>query len=123
MSKQPDITYQLHLKINRSITIKIGALGEHTFSPGLYVYTGSARRNLKARINRHLAKNKKIRWHIDYLTVHPDVQIIKVETFKETECQVNQLTSGKIVINGFGASDCRSSCGAHLKFVEEQSFT
>jgi len=111
------ISYQLHIRISKDIRIVAGALGSCNFVAGDYVYTGSAKRNLAARIRRHLSDKKKLRWHIDYLLVHPAVEIVHVETSTIPECQWNQGLSGTIPAPGFGASDCRRHCGAHLKKV------
>jgi Uri superfamily endonuclease len=46
--------------------IPIGKLGTFYFPAGFYIYVGSALNGLDARITRHLSKNKKKRWHIDY---------------------------------------------------------
>lgn len=112
----PDhISYQLHIRIHEDIRIVAGALGSCNFTSGDYVYTGSAKRNLGARIQRHLSDKKKLRWHIDYLLASPEVEITAVETSSIPECQWNQQLPGKIPIPGFGASDCRKHCGTHLK--------
>lgn len=111
-------TYQLHIQLNRSVTITVGRLGKFQFPAGHYIYTGSAKRNLEARIQRHLSKHKKLRWHIDYLRVHPAAQVIRVERSVKAECSWNQETDGKIVVPRFGASDCRAGCGSHLKYLE-----
>ncbi|WP_456379292.1 GIY-YIG nuclease family protein [Thiolapillus sp.] len=109
------ISYQLRIRIHQDIRIVAGALGCCNFTAGDYVYTGSARRNLAARIRRHLSDSKKLRWHIDYLLIHPAVEITHVKTSAIPECRWNQQLSGEIPIPGFGASDCRRHCGAHLK--------
>ncbi len=109
------ISYRLHIHVRKDIRIVAGALGSCNFTAGDYVYTGSARRNLAARIKRHLSDNKKLRWHIDYLLADPNVDIIGVDTSHIPECQWNQQLSGGIPVSGFGASDCRKRCGAHLK--------
>lgn len=55
----------LHLAADRTITT--GALGPIHYRRGWYLYVGSARRGLTARINRHRRKGrKKKHWHIDY---------------------------------------------------------
>ncbi len=59
------VSYQLLIRIGRPIRLRIGALGVQEFPAGHYLYTGSARRNLEARIHRHLRREKKLRWHID----------------------------------------------------------
>lgn len=112
-------SYQLFLRIEKEISVKVGALGLFRFKPGIYVYTGSARRNMEKRIARHLKKRKPKRWHIDYLTTHRNVQIVEVRRFDEDECTVNQQTEGEIVAPGFGASDCKRNCIAHLKYLNE----
>jgi len=111
------ISYQLHIRINKDIRIVAGALGSCNFVAGDYVYTGSAKRNLAARIQRHLSDHKKLRWHIDYLLAHPAVEIVEVETSAIPECQWNQMLSGTVPCSGFGASDCRRHCGSHLKKI------
>ena len=64
-------TYQLLIRLRRPVTVVVGALGERTFAAGDYLYTGSARRNLEARIARHLSwgenPQRKRHWHVDYL--------------------------------------------------------
>ncbi len=112
------ITYQLTLRLRSDTALTIGSLGEHFFPAGEYVYTGSARRNMEARIARHLRHEKKLRWHIDYLLNSPETKIIKVGRFATPECLVNQNQAGTVLIAGFGASDCRSACGSHLKYLD-----
>lgn len=109
------ISYQLHIALDQAIAIKVGALGIVSLPAGDYVYTGSARRNLEARIARHLRKDKPLRWHIDYLLASPAAQVVHVERGSRAECLWNQATPGEIPVPGFGASDCRHGCGAHLK--------
>ncbi len=113
-----DTTYQLHILIREPITIRVGALGPRHFPAGDYIYTGSAKRNLEARIARHLRKDKPRRWHIDYLTSHADVRVIEVARSSRAECEWHQSLRGHIVVPGFGASDCRAGCGAHLYRLE-----
>ena len=108
-------TYQLLIELARPLRIAVGRLGTFDFPAGQYVYTGSARRNLEARVARHLAPLKKMHWHIDYLLAAPGVRVLEVRRFSAAECAVNQALSGRIVVAGFGASDCRSGCLSHLK--------
>jgi Uri superfamily endonuclease len=111
------ISYQLHIRVHKNIRIVAGALGQCNFSAGHYIYTGSAKRNMDTRIKRHLSDEKKLRWHIDYLLIHPDVEVTSVDTFEKEECLLNQQVDGEIPAPGFGASDCRRHCGAHLKYL------
>jgi Uri superfamily endonuclease len=108
-------TYQLLIEVGRDLELQVGALGLCRFPAGTYVYTGSARRNLEARVERHLRRDKPLRWHVDYLLVAPDVRIVRVEFSQLPECQLNARTKGEIPVPGFGASDCRKGCGSHLK--------
>jgi hypothetical protein len=39
------------------------------------VYTGSAKRGLDARIERHIRHDKALHWHIDYLLTSPGVRV------------------------------------------------
>ena len=110
-------TYQLHIEVEENILITIGRLGEFFFPSGRYVYTGSARMHLNARLLRHLSQAKTLRWHIDYLLDHRSTQIVSITTSRDEECRLNQRTGGEIVSMGFGSSDCRSGCGSHLKRI------
>lgn len=113
----PPVSYQLLIRVEVPIRVRVGALGTFDFAPGRYLYTGSARRNLAARIARHRRSDKKLRWHIDYLLAHPRVRLLAVETAATPECRWNQSVHGTIPVAGFGASDCRRGCSAHLKFL------
>ena len=113
-------TYQLEIEVGRSLRIAIGRLGEFDFPAGRYVYTGSARRGLDARVRRHLSGARRLHWHIDYLLAVPGVRITDASKTDEPECTANQRISGAIVVQGFGSSDCTSGCGSHLKLVALQ---
>lgn len=108
-------TYQIYFHLRYSSLITVGRLGAFEFEGGDYVYTGSAVRNIAARVRRHLRKEKKLKWHIDYLLTNSDARIKKVLLSTLSECQLNKNTAGHIVIPGFGASDCKSHCVSHLK--------
>ncbi|MBN2010215.1 GIY-YIG nuclease family protein [candidate division KSB1 bacterium] len=112
------ISYQLFIEVTTDLTLEVGALGMLQFPAGHYVYTGSAKNNPEARIQRHLSKTKRLRWHIDYLLIRPEVHIYRVEQSSLPECELNQQTPGRIVQSGFGASDCRAGCKAHLKYID-----
>jgi Uri superfamily endonuclease len=108
-------SYQLLIEVARPLRLTIGRLGRFDFPAGRYVYTGSAVRGLDARIARHLRREKRLRWHIDYLLHAPGVSVTGVIRSGRAECALNRATPGRIAANGFGASDCRAGCGAHLK--------
>ncbi|MDP1659223.1 MAG: GIY-YIG nuclease family protein [Methylotenera sp.] len=111
------ITYQLDILLTEPARLSIGKLGAFDFPAGQYVYTGSAQRNIKARIARHLRREKMLKWHIDYLLASPQASIIKVMQYAIPECEMNQRTAGRILIAGFGSSDCHAGCGSHLKYL------
>jgi Uri superfamily endonuclease len=109
-------TYQLQIELTQPLTLAVGRFGVFDFPAGHYVYTGSAKRNFEARIARHLRIEKTLRWHIDYLLVAPGVRVTKVKRSRRDECALNAATGGRVVVAGFGASDCRAGCRSHLKF-------
>ena len=114
------ITYQLNILVGHPLRIAIGRFGQFLFPAGRYIYTGSAKRNIEARIARHLRKEKSLRWHIDYLLSANDVKVVSVKRCTEEECALNQRGRGVVVVPGFGASDCRKGCGSHLKYLGEK---
>ena len=121
--------YTLILFMPKEVTVNIGALGKQRLPIGYYSYTGSALgkgANLKHRIARHLRKEKRLFWHIDYLLVEQNVfveAIITAETKEKMECSLNhylkQMKGVKVPIYGFGASDCKKNCGSHLLYFSE----
>jgi Uri superfamily endonuclease len=64
-----------------------------------------------------MRKVKPLRWHIDYLLDAPGVRVVGVVRSRRGECALNRATAGRVLDVGFGASDCRAHCGAHLKYV------
>jgi Uri superfamily endonuclease len=83
--------YILIIQINKNIRPKIGALGEVTFPAGLYAYVGSAQNNLELRVKRHLGKEKRLFWHIDYLLNNEAAKIIGIycrQGGKTEECHI-----------------------------------
>lgn len=108
-------TYQLVIGLAREARIVVGRLGIREFPAGTYVYTGSARRGLEARVRRHLALSKRLHWHIDYFLACHDARVIELRFSAEPECVLNQRTAGEVIVRGFGATDCCAGCGAHLK--------
>ncbi len=113
--------YLLVLELTARMSVRVGAIGTIDFRPGYYVYCGSARKNLSARLARHRARNKKRRWHIDYLTSRREVRVESASVFPHdgmTECGLysSALRPRKLEpVPGFGCSDCR--CGSHLVFI------
>ena len=110
-------TYCLTLFVTEALEPRVGGLGRVRVPAGWLVYTGSARRGMEARIERHLRRRKPRRWHLDYLTCDPRVLVVAVSRHDEPECERNQRNGGEVVVRGLGASDCRSGCGSHLRWL------
>lgn len=122
--------YTLLLFLPKEVTLDIGKLGKQRFPSGHYTYTGSALGNgatcLKHRIARHLRKEKRKFWHIDYLLANENVSIeavVATQTKEKMECNLNSyiksIKGAEVPVNGFGASDCRKRCGTHLVYFPE----
>jgi sugar fermentation stimulation protein A len=101
--------------------MKIGRLGVYEFPRGYYVYTGSARQGMDARIRRHLSNKKRRHWHIDYLLEEGVVE--GVYYFDKGECEVSRevfsLSGAALIVRKFGSTDC--SCPSHLAFFEGEA--
>ena len=122
--------YTLLLFLSKQVTLTIGKLGKQNFPMGYYTYTGSAlgkgASSFKHRIARHLRKDKRRFWHIDYLLADENVSVeavIVAETNENMECKTNQhiktIMGAKVQVKGFGASDCRKNCKSHLLYFPE----
>ncbi len=109
------VSYSLFIRVKKTQNITVGRFGRFEFTAGNYIYSGSALRNILARLNRHLRKEKKLRWHIDYLLDAETVEIFKIVVSTTPECELVAAGGGTIIVPGFGASDCRSGCGSHLR--------
>ena len=109
-------TYVLFLRFLEDRETEVGSLGKLHLSKGDYCYVGSAMGGLDQRIGRHLSKDKKIRWHIDRLTmICDDIFAYEIEDDRDLECSVADLmyTVGNgPAVKGFGCSDC--DCVTHL---------
>ncbi|MGB9674828.1 MAG: GIY-YIG nuclease family protein, partial [Nanopusillaceae archaeon] len=113
--------YIIILECLNDIKIKVGSLGEIEFKKGYYFYIGSALNNLEKRIERHLRKNKKIYWHIDYLTTNNNFRIIEIyykETNRKEECKIAKYFEKYFdYIKNFGNSDCNDN--SHLFYSRD----
>ena len=113
-------SYLLVLHLSKDMTIKVGKLGSFDLLSGNYYYVGSAmgEGGIASRVGRHFVhdKDKKLRWHIDYLRAQ--MQIVgswiwdsevsmECDIAKELESQRELRPIAKV-----GSSDCR--CRSHL---------
>jgi len=122
MSKKLNENYCLLIELTQQATLTPGKLGTYSIPPGWYVYTGSGGSSLEARLRRHCRSHpKRLRWHIDYLLGNPASKLREVIVFpgaREGECSLNLRIKGmpgaRVLIHGFGASDCTAGCQSHL---------
>ncbi|GAB6043834.1 GIY-YIG nuclease family protein [Endothiovibrio diazotrophicus] len=122
MSEANGGAYRLVLRLDRAVRVTPGRLGERRLRRGSYLYLGSAKRGLEQRVARHrrLAEEKtgRLHWHIDYLLTHPDVRLIRIDRIVGgDECVLSRevaARAGSEPVVGFGATDCRRGCPAHL---------
>ena len=119
--------YILIIKCKSKTYINHPKFDKTGFLPGYYFYIGSAQKNLSKRIQRHYKKQKPLRWHIDYISTHPEFEITSHFTFeypREFECKLtNFLLSIDFIsfpAKKFGSSDC-NICPSHLLFCPEEN--
>ncbi len=116
--------YVFLMRLTEPQSVQVGALGLFNFPEGWYLYTGKAKRNLAKRVERHWSLKQKLRWHIDYLATLPGSEpvgaIVIPGSAGISECDLNQKIGrkfgGQVPAAGFGASDCKGGCPAHLFF-------
>ena len=119
--------YCLIIKLDNDRKIRVGKLGIFDFPEGYYVYVGSAMKNLKQRIARHLSSNKKFRWHIDYflekahikkLLIFPSEKKLESKISKVFEKEVKKGI-GSIIAPKFGSTDTKDK--THLFYFVTNS--
>ena len=113
--------YIVALRLRRPRRVTIGALGRHRLRAGSYLYIGTARRGLTPRVRRHIDGPATRHWHIDHLTSLSDATALGAVVLPDcrlSECELNQQLATELGLTapvpGFGASDCRAGCPAHL---------
>ena len=106
---------------NFACTARVGALGEIAFLAGWHCYIGSALGpGGLVRLERHLnlaaKKDKKPKWHIDYLLTDPRFSVayaVYAPTTDPFECRLAE-NLGEPGVKKFGCSDC--DCPSHLLY-------
>ncbi|NOZ72412.1 MAG: GIY-YIG nuclease family protein [Chloroflexi bacterium] len=114
-------SYALVFFLDAPLTLTVGKLGQGRLPAGWLVYVGSAMGpgGVRARLLRHFRREKRLHWHIDALStqVTPLAALVHLGS-ERFECVWGQRlarTKGAIVpMRGFGSSDCRAGCEAHL---------
>ena len=113
--------YVILLEFPETKTMDIGSLKDQTFKAGWYVYCGSAKKNLSARVQRHLRIRKGMHWHLDYLRKEAGKVVgIPFRTQDEIEHDLAKdlMKLADWKITDFGCSDC--NCESHLfGFLED----
>ncbi len=112
--------YLLLVNVPRRLRAACGSLGRLDFEAGLYAYVGRARRGLASRLARHHRREKRLRWHIDYLlqAVGPGrVSSLSLAARGLPECRLAKLVRQQAEgwVPRFGSSDCR--CPSHLLYL------
>ena len=112
-------SYALLMYNRKRSIIDVGALGRVEFARGYYVYIGSAfgPGGVDARVRRHLRQEKKLHWHIDYLTrLAPVIQVNYrkegVRREHEWALALSAQAQFSMPVPRFGSSDC--NCVSHL---------
>jgi len=114
-------TYVLLIEVTNPLELTVGKLGLVRLPPGHYAYFGSAHGpgGLHGRLARHVRRDRRRHWHIDYLTEIAPVSYVYYQARVELlECLWSQrllgLSGATTPALGFGSSDCRLGCLAHL---------
>ncbi|MEW6456760.1 MAG: GIY-YIG nuclease family protein [Acidobacteriota bacterium] len=124
MNKAEKGIYILSIRLKEQKKISVGKLGEIEFKPGLYLYVGSAQGGLEYRIKRHLRKNKKLFWHIDYLRKEAEIEGVWIKKGRFNECAAvrkiqDSTCFSTFPVKGFGSSDCK--CLTHLFYSSKNN--
>lgn len=112
--------YLFIMKLENDTEIEVGDLGKVSFEKGFYIYVGSARKNLSARIERHKRLRKNMHWHIDYLRQVADFHAaLPLRSADDLECElaatIKALAEGEVP--SFGSTDCH--CSSHLLYFKK----
>ncbi len=119
--------YILEISAAKTFAVEIKKFQEINFRKGYYYYVGSAQKNLKQRLSRHLKKDKVIHWHIDHITTVETNRIKSIllsqNSEKELECELANYLEINLKldssIKGFGNSD--SNCSStHLFYSNKK---
>lgn len=106
----------------------------HTFSPGWYLYVGSAcgEGGLSRRLARHqrrIADDKKMNWNVDYFREHALLCEIWYCEMDDPRLEhswaqtVAGLKGSTVPVPKFGANDCKADCPSHFFHLPERLST
>ncbi len=116
--------YVLFLRLAQGRWLAFASGRAAWFPAGWYAYAGQARGpgGLRARLRRHWHGPRRPHWHIDRLRAHAQpvgwLYTLAPSPTQPWECRWSQRLAARrdalIPAPGFGASDCRWGCPAHL---------
>ncbi|CAG1771225.1 hypothetical protein BAC3_01637 [uncultured bacterium] len=103
-------SYLLLMKLSEVQSLQIPHLKDYVFTEGYYIYIGSALGpgGIRARVGRHIRKEKKIHWHIDHLTTVADLYstvLILSPSRLETLLTGFLMKTDLTPVPGFGCGD------------------
>ena len=115
-------SYCLLFEVDSDLKVKVRNGRNFQIKRGIYIYCGSAfgGGGVKRRVLRHLKRDKKEHWHIDFLTTRDETEFIGFWIFegKRCECEIaGKISNFGEAVKGFGSTDCR--CESHLFKVED----
>jgi len=110
--------YLILMQLCAPHAVRIATLPPMTLPAGAYIYAGSAKGpgGLRARIGRHLRRDKPRRWHVDHLSEAAASRHAYPVPGGDECALVDMLVATeryRFPLPGFGSSDCRH-CISHL---------
>ncbi|WP_457754764.1 GIY-YIG nuclease family protein [Thermovibrio ammonificans] len=114
-------SYCLIFRLTESTEVETKGGKRFTLEAGIYCYAGSAfgPGGVEARVSRHLRREKKLKWHIDFVTTLRcfEPEVVAVLEGKRAECLIaGELSKLGEPVKGFGSTDCK--CPSHLIKLE-----
>lgn len=119
--------YILEIYAKEEFFLGIKKFSDRTFFKGYYYYVGSAQKNLRQRLLRHVKKDKTVHWHIDHITTIQSNEVKSILLFKgapkELECELANYLENNLKLDSsfkdFGNSD--SNCSStHLFYSKKK---
>ncbi len=116
--------YILVIELKKNLRLSVGRLASKLFFQGIYIYVGRAKKNIVARLKRHLKREKKLFWHIDYLLQQAVISEIWLKPSYFNECQIVKdirklASNSSFPLKKFGSSDCH--CPSHLIYLPKKA--
>jgi Uri superfamily endonuclease len=121
MLKPDPGTYALILRSQSTKAIQVGRWGQLDLQPGYYLYVGSSfgSGGVRARVSRHLRREKRKHWHIDYLREHVTPEEVWISyaanRLEHKWAGILFELPEMLPVQDFGCSDC--GCYSHLFFT------